>query len=618
MKSFVISLERRPDRLAAFNDTSEGKLSDVTVVKATDGHEFNIAKLNESGFDTNKSWRDPIRKTRLTYGEVGCFISHWKVWERCVELDRPIIILEDDAVLTARFDEERVSALLTAYDVVYLARKEMMPEAVNEIDDDLEVPVYPYWTSGYAITPRAAQILLNGGGNRNIVPVDEYIPRLLNDIGNVAAYKKNVITTRNKVEGISDVDPKSEEDFFIDFPVHVVTVGTDPEKCFRLTTSAAHFDIQVTNIGEGVQWGGTDMTGPGGGHKINLLKEYVKDLEDHAVVLFVDGYDTFFAGELEDVVRRYIGFGNRTLFAAERILWPDKTVLHPLVATPYRNLNSGIFISEVGTLKAILMDDIANSDDDQLYYQRKFLSGQFDIALDCECYIFQCHDPVVGKQGGLLHNPLTRCRPRIYHGNGDQKAKELLDSLYSTFDFAPTAYLKVRDVQILDRDMLLVDFMTPSMCEEMIRVADECGEWGSLSYDKFPAMEIRLKKLGLWDQMEEHWEKVLYPIIEKHWYPMEMYGLRDAFVMRYSLDTQTNLRLHTDASLVTGSVKLNDDYIGADLYFPRQSVSNRDIPIGKCILFPGQVTHGHTCTELTYGAKYSLTMWTSRMKGDIV
>jgi hypothetical protein len=118
--------------------------------------------------------------------------------------------------------------------------------------------------------------------------------------------------------------------------------------------------------------------------------------------------------------------------------------------------------------------------------------------------------------------------------------------------------------------------------------------------------------------LEEHWQKVLFPVIERHWYPMEMYALRDAFVMRYSLDTQTSLRLHTDASLVTGSVKLNDDYLGADLYFPRQKVSNRDIPIGKCILFPGQVTHGHTCTELTHGVKYSLTMWTSRYRGDLV
>ena len=94
--------------------------------------------------------------------------------------------------------------------------------------------------------------------------------------------------------------------------------------------------------------------------------------------------------------------------------------------------------------------------------------------------------------------------------------------------------------------------------------------------------------------------------------------MRDAFVMKYTMDTQRSLNLHTDASLVTGSVKLNDDYTGGELYFPRQGISNKDIPPGKMILFPGAVTHGHTSTELTKGAKYSLTMWSSRYPGDIL
>ena len=84
------------------------------------------------------------------------------------------------------------------------------------------------------------------------------------------------------------------------------------------------------------------------------------------------------------------------------------------------------------------------------------------------------------------------------------------------------------------------------------------------------------------------------------------------------MDTQTQLNLHCDASLVTGSVKLNDDYKGAELVFPRQKFSNKDVPVGKCILFPGQLTHGHECQELVSGVKYSLTIWTSRYSGDLV
>ena len=158
--------------------------------------------------------------------------------------------------------------------------------------------------------------------------------------------------------------------------------------------------------------------------------------------------------------------------------------------------------------------------------------------------------------------------------------------------------------------------MTQAQCEDMIAASEKHGDWGSLSYDKFPAQEIRLKQLGYWESLEKHWKKHVFPIIEEHWRPMAMYGLRDAFSMRYALDTQTSLALHTDASLVTGSVKLNDDYEGAVLQFPRQGITNEHVPVGRAIIFPGMVTHGHTCTELTKGVKYSLTMWTSRWEGD--
>lgn len=617
MKSLVINLPRRQDRLKFFLEANGDKISDLSVIHAVDGQELDIASLNEMGFDTDKNWRDPIRKTKLSRGEVGCFVSHWRAWETCVSLDEPVIIFEDDAILTERYDEEEILSLLSSHGIVYLAHKEMKIDGVKEISDQLRVPCYPYWLCAYAITPATASTLLVGGGDKAITPADEYVPMLLDRIDWPAAYNQAVAFTRSKEDGKTDIDPKNEDDYFIDFPVHVVTVGTDPEKCEKLQRSADYFGVEFTNLGLGVEWGGTDMSGPGGGHKINLLRKYIQDVPDHHVVLFLDGYDTFFAGDLDTITRRYFGFGKRVLFAAERTLWPDETMLHPVCDTPFRFLNSGIFMAEVGTLRAILSDPIEDWDDDQLYYQKKYLSGRFDIALDHECYVFQCHSTTIGKKNDLLYNPLTGCCPRIYHGNGGREAKEKLEELYRTFDFSPTAYIRTQDYQVLDRDMLLIDFMTPSQCEEMIRIADEHGGWGELYGDKFPAQEIRLRELGLWEQMEEHWQKVVFPICERYWFPLQMYGLRDAFVMRYSLDTQTSLALHHDASLVTGSVKLNDDYLGAELCFPRQNITNRDVPIGKCILFPGQVTHGHTCTDLTYGVKYSLTMWTSRMRGDV-
>ena len=97
----------------------------------------------------------------------------------------------------------------------------------------------------------------------------------------------------------------------------------------------------------------------------------------------------------------------------------------------------------------------------------------------------------------------------------------------------PDLYLPTHnEIDIIEDNMIVVDFMTQSQCEDLIAIADKHGGWGSLSYDKFPAQEIRFKELGLWNELEEHWKKNIYPVVERYWKPMEMYGLRDAFVMR--------------------------------------------------------------------------------------
>ena len=172
-------------------------------------------------------------------------------------------------------------------------------------------------------------------------------------------------------------------------------------------------------------------------------------------------------------------------------------------------------------------------------------------------------------------------------------------------------------VEHLDRDMIVIDFMSKTECEDLIDLSNRCGDWAPLKGDLHPAQEIRMKKLGLWEDLEKHWNVNVEPIANKHWKPLAMCGLRDAFTMRYSLDTQINLTHHCDASLVTGSIKLNDNYEGANLIFPRQKVTNKDVPVGKAILFPGQVTHGHYVDDLVSGVKYSLTLWSKRWKGDV-
>jgi hypothetical protein len=388
-------------------------------------------------------------------------------------------------------------------------------------------------------------------------------------------------------------------------------------------TSARHYGIDVVNIGNNVDWKGTDMTGLGGGMKINLMKDYLETVHPNDVILFTDAYDVFYADDLETIHERYLDMKKDVIFSGEMICWPkaDLASKFPEAPTQFKYINSGTYIGLASELKRIMNHaSIEHHEDDQLYIHNAFFTGLFDIGIDYECYIFQTNFEDTEKLGHQLNNPSTHCCPCIYHGNGGPRAAEFFNSLYQQF-FPKQESLFITHkgpVRQLSKDMLLVDFMTQEQCERLIEIADANGKWGSLEYDKFPAQEIRFKELRLWRELDEFWQENIVPIVEHYWKPLQMYGLRDAFVMRYAMDTQVSLNLHHDASLVTGSVKLNDDYDGAELIYPRQNFSNKDIPVGSMILFPGQLTHGHECLPLKSGVKYSLTIWSCRYIGDTI
>jgi predicted 2-oxoglutarate/Fe(II)-dependent dioxygenase YbiX len=60
---------------------------------------------------------------------------------------------------------------------------------------------------------------------------------------------------------------------------------------------------------------------------------------------------------------------------------------------------------------------------------------------------------------------------------------------------------------------------------------------------------------------------------------------------------------------VSASIKLNDDYEGGVLEFPRQQFDNSSVAVGSLIAWPSLVTHPHASTPLQSGVKYSLTIW---------
>ena len=106
MKTIVINLKKREDRLASFK-TCHPDLN-FEVFNAVDGGQIHYGGLLSQGFDVCHDWIDPLLNTRLTKGEVGCFLSHWSIWQKCIERNEKVLILEDDARLTDRFDLQEI------------------------------------------------------------------------------------------------------------------------------------------------------------------------------------------------------------------------------------------------------------------------------------------------------------------------------------------------------------------------------------------------------------------------------------------------------------------------------------------------------------------------------
>lgn len=167
------------------------------------------------------------------------------------------------------------------------------------------------------------------------------------------------------------------------------------------------------------------------------------------------------------------------------------------------------------------------------------------------------------------------------------------------------------EVVRLGPELLVVPFWTPAMCRSVIAAAEAVGAFAPQPDDPVPGHEVSLAVISprLFEQVQNDLGVRIWPQLKSEWPLIDYCGIRDAFVIKYSLDGQTELRMHHDIAQVSASVKLNDDYTGAELEFPRQGISNRDVPVGSLLAWPSLVTHPHRSTPLASGTKYSLTIW---------
>ena len=115
-------------------------------------------------------------------GEVGCWASHFLVWQKCLELNEPVLVVEDDVKLKPGFAElvARLEPLMEEHRLIRLYGLVKRPyRKVEDLGGGFTLIRFlrgPAGTQCYALSPEGARILLAGAASWR-EPVDRYIDR---------------------------------------------------------------------------------------------------------------------------------------------------------------------------------------------------------------------------------------------------------------------------------------------------------------------------------------------------------------------------------------------------------------------------------------------------------
>ncbi|XP_075041197.1 inactive glycosyltransferase 25 family member 3 [Mixophyes fleayi] len=182
---YLINLLRRPEkRERMLRSLNEQEIS-CHVLDAVDGSALNSSGIKRLGVNLLPGFYDPFSGRTLTKGEVGCFLSHFKIWQEIVERQLDVILVFEDDVRFESFFKRKMIRLLddvrTAqldWDLIYIGRKQVTtdPEKPVENVPYLVEADYSYWTLCYMISLQGAQKLMNAEPLSKILPVDEFLP----------------------------------------------------------------------------------------------------------------------------------------------------------------------------------------------------------------------------------------------------------------------------------------------------------------------------------------------------------------------------------------------------------------------------------------------------------
>ncbi|MFQ5995757.1 MAG: hypothetical protein ACE5K1_11770 [Acidiferrobacterales bacterium] len=171
------------------------------------------------------------------------------------------------------------------------------------------------------------------------------------------------------------------------------------------------------------------------------------------------------------------------------------------------------------------------------------------------------------------------------------------------------------DVKVWRPGLISFPLFSQGYCAHLITRAEQLGVWDAVKDDwerktaGYAGKEVGIGRLGEAETMLVPFERYLLPAVRAY-YKVEVTQILEPFIIRYTTDGITKMDKHRDRrGLVSGVIRLNDDFRGCRLRFPELNFDGGAITVGHVLLFPKHFLH--EVTELESGRRYSLALWAS-------
>ena len=214
MKVYVISLPSAKDRQQRISAQLSKAGIEFEVFMGVDGRIGKHPLFNHY----NEKRRIKIKGEPMLPGQLGCFASHFLLWQRCANEREPFIVLEDDAKIDSEALQQFImlaNSMSERFECVRLFENKSRVRKAVPVEKVGQFQVCKYFkghmsTTGYYLTPKGAQKFIDSAGEW-VLPVDIYMDQFWNNKVECYGIEPPCLTNDESLDSLIEYIPKKSK-----------------------------------------------------------------------------------------------------------------------------------------------------------------------------------------------------------------------------------------------------------------------------------------------------------------------------------------------------------------------------------------------------------------------